>query len=230
MMVSHPAPDELLLDYAVGATGPGKSLLVATHLAMCDDSRARMEMMDAIGGAVLESMAEATLRRVTADSVLALLDDDDELLERRPSPAPRRTKESVTLGGTLGGTRVPAPLGAYADCIESKSAWRRLGFGLSAAELPVSTPDGKTQLLLARPGIRILEHTHLGEEAVLVLKGAFVDGGERYGPGDVAVNDGSTTHAPVIDDGEPCLCLAVTEAPIHFVGRYGRLFNLFNRF
>lgn len=230
MMVNHPAPDELLLDYAVGSTGPGKSLLVETHIAMCDESRVKVEMMDAIGGAVLESMVDATMRTVTADSVLALAEDRTDVLERPLGSRRLPTTRSVTLAGRLPGVNVPGPLGAYADCIESPASWRNLGLGIAAAELPVSTPERKTQLLLAKPGVRVLEHTHLGEEAVLVLTGAFWDDGERYGPGDVAVNDGSTTHRPLIDDGEPCLCLAVTEAPIRFVGPHGWLLNLFNRF
>lgn len=234
MMVRHPAPDELLLDYAVGATGPGKSLLVETHLAMCGDSRMRVEMMDAVGGAVLEELAGTAVQEVTADRVLALAEAEDPGSDMARSPMAYQPRSAPAtqrpLGGPLQGAAVPAPLARYADSIESPSSWRRLGLGVAAAELPVSTPDGKTQLLLAKPGVKVFEHTHLGEEAVLVLKGAFWDNGERFGPGDVAVNDGSTTHAPVIDDGEVCLCLAVTEAPIRFVGRHGWILNLFNRF
>lgn len=224
MNVRHPAPDELLLDYAVGATGPGKSLLVACHLAMCDEARARFALLEQIGGAVLDSIAPDRLERVTAERVLGAIDGEIPVLAR-----PVRTAvgtKPVEVDGIL----LPPALAAHAERIADRRSWRRLGRGVEAAELPVSTAEAKTQLLRAAPGVRIVEHTHMGEEAVLLLNGAFHDNGERYGVGDVAVNDGATTHSPVIDDEDVCLCLAVTEGPIRFVGRGAWLLNLFNRF
>ena len=65
---------------------------------------------------------------------------------------------------------------------------------------------------------------------VLVLKGAFWDDGVRYGPGDVAVCEDGTVHSPRIDDGDDCLCLAVTEAPVRFTGLAGLVLNRICRF
>lgn len=225
MNVQHPAPDELLLDHASGAAAPGKSLLVLTHASMCEDARRRLVLLEQIGGAVLETIAGSRLSRVTADGVLDALDDDEAL------PAGELGAGLAQRGPVeFEGIRLPGPLGAYADFIADKKSWRKLGMGVEAVELPVSRPEAKTQLLRARPGVKIFEHTHLGEEAVLLINGAFYDNGERYGVGDVAVNDGATTHAPVIADDDVCLCLAVTEGPIRFVGRAGWVLNLFNRF
>ncbi|NJO37639.1 MAG: anti-sigma factor, partial [Rhizobiales bacterium] len=71
---------------------------------------------------------------------------------------------------------------------------------------------------------------HVGREVVLVLEGAFRDDGVRFGPGDVAVAEDGTIHTPQIERGADCLCLAVTEAPVHFTGALGLLLNRFSRF
>jgi len=232
MMVRHPVPDELLLDYAVGSAGPGKALLVATHLNMCEASFERYGMLKAVGGALLESLEGERLEGISANSVLerAAAGDDDghARAARHVPPAGRR---SVPLsGGKLGDIELPQPLARLADEAANPHAWRALGFGVHAAILSASTPRAKTQLLHARPGVRIFKHTHVGEELVLILKGAFWDGDERFAAGDVVVKDGETVHSPVIDDAEDCLCLAVTEGPIRFVGPWGWLLNRFNRF
>ena len=230
MNVSHPAPDELLLDYAAGAISPGKALLVATHLAVCPESRTRLELMRRIGGALLDLAAGDAIEMVTAEGVLALAGED--ALERETAGQRHRGGTGTAAGPRrpVGSEPLPWPISAYHAVIADRRGWRRLGLGVEAVELPVSMPNAKTQLLRARPGVRIPEHTHIGEEAVLVLKGAFTDDGVRFAAGDVAVSDDQTVHAPVIDDGEICLCLAVTEGPIRFVGRGAWALNLVNRF
>lgn len=224
MNVHHPAPDELLLDHASGAAAPGKSLLVLTHVAMCPQARERLMLLEHLGGVLVAGLGGSRLNRVSADAVLARVGADDE----RPD-APEAAKASVA-PRVVDGMRLPGPLAAYADVVADRRRWRTLGLGVEAVELPVSTPEAKTQLLRAQPGVRIAEHTHLGEEAVLLINGAFYDNGERYAAGDVAVSDSATTHAPTISDGDVCLCLAVTEGPIRFVGPAGWLLNCFNRF
>jgi putative transcriptional regulator len=230
MNVRHPVPDELLLDYAVGSTGPGKSLLVATHLAMCPSSQERYAMLQEVGGELLESLDGCRLERISVDAVLARAEAISGDEPPTPPSTAKRPAPSGPLGGKLEGIDLPSPLLPLAHQVQGAGAWRRLGIGVEAAVLPATTRQTKVQLLRAKAGVRIIEHTHLGEELVLILKGAFWDAGEYYGPGDVAVMDSSTTHAPVIDDACECLCLAVTEGPIRFVGSYGWLLNMFNRF
>ncbi|MAK77163.1 MAG: transcriptional regulator, partial [Nisaea sp.] len=38
----------------------------------------------------------------------------------------------------------------------------------------------------------------------------------RYGRGDFQELDGEIEHQPWVDGGEPCICLAVTDAPLRF--------------
>lgn len=225
MNVRHPVPDEILLDYVAGCASPGKGLLVETHLAMCDRSLEHFLMLQEVGGALLDTLEAAPLEGVSADAVLARASTGSE-----GEPAAGRAERPQRRDAVeLCGTRLPAPLADTAEALDRRS-WRRLGFGVEAALLPCSTPRGRTQLLHARPGIKILPHTHEGEELVLVLRGGFWDRGEYFGPGDVAVSNDAQLHAPVIDDAEPCLCLAVNEGPIRFVGPTGWLLNRINRF
>lgn len=229
MNVRHPVPDEILLDSASGSASPGKELLVQTHLAMCDDSRARFGVLEQVGGALLEALEDASLERVNAESVLARAADLPDPHARGSDPlamSPASEASPVQLCGTV----LPPPLTADGRQALDRSAWRTLGRGVQAALLGCSTPRGRTQFLYAKPGVRIMPHTHEGEELVLVLRGAFWDGDAYFGPGDVAVNDDSRVHAPVIDSAEPCLCLAVTEGPIRFVGPAGWILNRMNRF
>lgn len=226
--VRHPVPDEILLDYVAGSASPGKALLVATHLAMWAPSQARHAMLAEVGGALLETLQGVRLERASAQAVLAL-DDRPPAGRERAASGPATMAEpqaSVALCGTV----LPSPLAAGGAEAADRRAWRTLGRGVAAALLSCSTPRGRTQFLRARAGAKIFPHTHEGEELVLVLKGAFWDEGERFGPGDVAVNDGSRVHAPVIDEAEECLCLAVTEGRIRFVGPAGWFLNRVSRF
>jgi putative transcriptional regulator len=45
----------------------------------------------------------------------------------------------------------------------------------------------------------------------------------------VAEADHEVDHRPVADEGEDCLCLVVTDAPLKLTGRLGRLVNPFVR-
>ncbi|RMH44225.1 MAG: transcriptional regulator, partial [Alphaproteobacteria bacterium] len=40
---------------------------------------------------------------------------------------------------------------------------------------------------------------------------------------DIEVADASLEHTPVADEGEPCICLAATDAPLRFHGLIPRL-------
>ena len=65
-------------------------------------------------------------------------------------------------------------------------------------------------------GTAVPEHSHKGRELTLVLKGAFKDEIDHFGPGDIELADGHTHHTPVASDDEDCICLAVTDAPLKF--------------
>ena len=74
-----------------------------------------------------------------------------------------------------------------------------------------------------RAGKAVPQHTHEGNELTLVLEGSFHDELGRYARGDLAITDPTVEHRPVADEGQDCLCLAVTDARLRLTGPLGRL-------
>jgi len=80
-----------------------------------------------------------------------------------------------------------------------------------------------------KAGAALPQHTHEGAEYTLLLTGGFSDETGHYRRGDVAIADPSIDHRPVADEGEDCICLAVTDAPLRLTGRFGRYLNFLAR-
>ena len=53
--VSHHIPEDILAAYAAGSLPHAFSVVVAAHISLCDECRATLEAVDALGGALLES-------------------------------------------------------------------------------------------------------------------------------------------------------------------------------
>ena len=64
----HPS-DATLLVYAAGALGEGLSLAVAGHLAFCSACRDAVGAGDAIGGALLDTLAPVGLSAAAHDAI-----------------------------------------------------------------------------------------------------------------------------------------------------------------
>ena len=228
-----PLPEELLLDYAAGTTSPAIGLLMATHLSMSSESRAVFSMMQTLGGALLDDLDDEPLERISASSVLVAADAEEDRSDLAPPPGAMgfaRTRPRDGMPETFEEDSLPAPLKLAEAEIGGDQRWRRLGFGVAATKLAVSTGRERAHLLWARGGTDIAAHRHVGREVVLVLKGSFWDNGIRYGAGDVALSEDGTVHSPHIDREEDCVCLAVTEAPVHFTGFSGFILNRICRF
>jgi putative transcriptional regulator len=228
-MARHHPPEEMLLDYAAGALGEAESLLVATHLALCTACRADVAAMEAVGGALLETIPagpEATpgLDDVLA-SVMARLDEPDAARIAVRPPA-------------SGGARpaLPEPLRSYLGCDIAGIPWQPVMRGLDERPIDLggrgagSRAGAKVRMLRIHPATAMPQHTHRGREMTLVLAGGFRDATGHYGRGDLALTDASVDHTPVADADEACVCLVATEAPVRLTGVLGRLFNPFVRF
>jgi putative transcriptional regulator len=64
-------------------------------------------------------------------------------------------------------------------------------------------------LVWARPGARHPRHRHLGDEVILVLRGAVRDERGVYGPGQVCRSRAGSVHSEEAMPGEDCLCYVV---------------------
>lgn len=204
----HPS-EALVLSYAAGALAEAEALAVSAHLALCPQCRRLVAAAEAVGGALLEESAPVSMAAGGLRAVLARLDT----AEAPPASPPAR-------GGALPG--LPQPLADYADAAVAAGGWRLAGPGVQ--QLRLSTSGGaQARLLRLKPGTPLPRHTHRGCELTLVLQGSYSDKLGRFGRGDMAELDETVDHRPVVDQGETCVALVVTDAPLRFRGLLARL-------
>lgn len=210
MSVRHHLSDELLLSYAAGDLAEGWSLAVATHLALCPECRARLARFEAEAGALLE---EVHPDQADIEGSWAAL---RERLSDAAAVPPRREAAMRT-------PVLPEPLRSYLGADADGLKWKPLGRG--AFHIRVATGDGETSVRLLRipAGKPVPEHSHGGRELTLVLAGSFRDGDAVFARGDIEEADETVEHQPVAGEGEDCICLAVTDAPLKFKSRFLRL-------
>lgn len=212
--IKHHLTDQLLIGYAAGSLPEAFSLVIATHVSLCDDCRARLGAFEALGGEVLEQAAAAPLDAASLAATLRLIGDSGPA--RRDPAKPVRT------------SLFPAPLCDYVGGDLDSVRWRRIGGGVAQAILPTSSA-ASVRLLRIPGGAKVPDHGHRGLELTLVLQGAFRDDSDRFGPGDIEVADEAMVHRPVAEVGPDCICLAATDAPLRFQGLLPRLAQAFMR-
>ncbi len=215
-MLRHHPDDELLFDYAAGSLSEPVALIVATHMALCPACRSEVARFEAMGGAMMAELPPYSVEGLL-DGLMARLDEPEKV-----AAAATRDKSASSPGDM----RVPQPLRGYLGKGLESLAWKSMP-GVREAEILAEREDFKTRLLQISPAKAMPLHTHEGMEYTLVLTGGFTDGDRHYLRGDVAVADEEVNHQPVADPGEPCLCLAVTDAPLRLTGPLGRLLNPF---
>jgi putative transcriptional regulator len=206
MEIRHHAPDALLMGYAAGTLPEAFNLVIATHVSLSDDARARLGAMEAVGGSVLDGC--------TAEMAAGSL---DRALDRVSTTPQANARVPLRADGVF-----PAPLADFVGHGLDDVRWASVGMGVKQAIL--RNDGGATVRLLRIPAGRAMpDHGHGGMELTLVLQGAFVDGNNRYGRGDLEVADQDMDHTPVAAAGEDCICLAATDAPLRFRGWLPRL-------
>lgn len=213
--IKHHLTDALLMAYAAGSLPEAFDLVVATHVSMCDDCRARMLAFDAVGGAVIEGTGGVAMGADSLAATLAMIADT--------APEPRARPSAARAGRVF-----PAPLADYAGGDLDAVKWRRVGGGVADAILR-TRGDATVRLLRIPGGVAVPDHGHRGMELTLVLKGAFCDGSEQFRAGDVEVAGDETVHKPVAMPGEDCICLAATDAPLRFNALIPRIAQSFLR-
>jgi putative transcriptional regulator len=212
--MSHPAPEELLLDYAAGTLAAGPALAVALHVALDPAARRTVERLGVLGGALMEGEGLSALEGAPFDEALlqsTLSRLDGIAVEPRPAPyVPRPGIEWA-----------PPPLARH---LESGMRWKRVFGGFE--EMRLGLPgEHRVSLLRLEPGRGLPMHRHVGEEYTVVLQGGYTDSTGNYGVGDFAVGPGPNEHEPIADPGPACIALIVIEKPIVLTGPFGRLLN-----
>ena len=214
MLIRHHLSDQLLMAYAAGSLPEAFSLVVATHVSLCDECRARLGAFEAVGGAVLEEAPESPVSAGSLAATMQLIRDRG----KDPIPAPRPVRRGL----------FPEPLRAYVGGDVEAVRWRLIGGGVRQAILPTAR-DASVRLLYIPAGQAVPDHGHGGMELTQVLQGAFRDEDERFGPGDVEIATEDTQHTPVAEAAADCICLAATDAPLRFNALIPRLAQPFLR-
>lgn len=208
MNTAHKLGDEWLLSYAAGALNPGRSLMVASHLAYHDDLQETVAHAETIGGSLLESLHDADVSDRVLDQLMTRLDN-----ETVPEVKPARST----------GVQMPQPILDFMDSDMDALKWRLMGPGMHNARLWNGPNDERLWLLKARGGTVMPEHGHNGEEWTLVLKGSFQTSSGHFATGDIEVADQDIEHQPLIDQDEECICLVLTTGPIRLKSLIGRI-------
>lgn len=213
--INHHLTDSILMGYAAGTLPEAFNLMVATHVSLCDECRARLEGFEAVGGAVLEQRAsnEVAMNEGSLAATLSLIAGGAQDEIRVP---------------TVANSVLPGPLQSYVGGDLDDVQWRAVGMGVKQAILPTSK-DASARLLFIPAGAAMPDHGHQGLEMTMVLQGAFQDEDDYFARGDVEVADTDTHHTPVADIHEDCICLAVTDAPLQFQGLLPKIAQRFAR-
>ncbi|MEL0438068.1 ChrR family anti-sigma-E factor [Phycobacter sp. K97] len=198
--ITHHIPDELLIAYAAGNLDQAFSLVLATHISMCDECRARLGAHEAVGGAMLEEFAASDQSiSVSSDMKARLMDALDD-----PYEAPPVYERSGVF---------PAPVMEALGGLPPK--WKPLGMGVRQSILSHGK-NGSVRLLYIPGGQAVPDHGHNGLELTLVLQGAFSDETGQFGVGDMEIANSDLEHTPIADEGPACICLAATDAALRF--------------
>lgn len=194
---------------------PGLRLMEATAAVLRGDRRPPRDA-DALGGAFLEDEIPLAMAGDAADQALARIDGLEAIDDRARDAAKRASRG---LGEMLD---LPDPLReAVFDALAQGRKWRFLGFGIRGLKLTVGG-EGETELLRIEPGHGVAPHDHGGEEYTLVITGAFHDGHEHFGPGDVNIAQPGFVHAPLAEKDEVCYALGVSlGGGARFEGAFG---------
>ncbi len=214
---THHPESEALLAYAAGSLDQANAVLVATHLALCPHCRTEVGRLEAIGGALTESIDPAPLAPDALAAVMARLDEPEP--EIRPALTVEYDDDTLR--------SVPRPLRDYLGGSLSALPWKWRGPAIREVPLAIGDGSARASLLRVRPGGALPSHTHSGNEATLVLCGAFDDGFGRFGRGDVSTATSDLDHRPVAATDAECICFAVIEGSLRLTGPVGRLFNRF---
>jgi putative transcriptional regulator len=201
--------DALLAAYSAGTLDPSLHALVASHLLMKPDSRDFVRALENLAAAELDQIKPEALSR--RDERLA------SIFNEEPVRQPARS---------YGSSILPTPLQHYLGQDLQAIRWRTKLPGVKEFRVE-GKGRGEASLIWVRAGRRMPSHTHEGSEVTLVLKGGFSDVTGHYARGDIAIAESDLDHKPMTDANEDCICFAVTDAPLHLTGPFGRLLDRF---
>ena len=212
MSLLHHPDEDILSGHAMGRLTRGQGLVIEAHLAHCPVCRAGVDQMEAVGGALLETLPPANLATDALAQALVRLDAPEP-----PPPPPKAAPAG------LEGIDVPAILG---DLPIGRRRWLAPGVWMRPL-LSERGGESNTYLIRAAARMQLVQHGHNGPEFTCVLKGAYRDPTGGYGAGDFQFADKGLDHGPLADPDGECICLISAEGPMQMRGLIGKLMQPF---
>ena len=214
----HPDIDDLV-EFSAGAMSPGPALCISTHLEFCDQCRQRVDGLNELGSALLESIDPVSVTGTLLENVWSLIEqaESGDAVSKNQSSEEKALAHSELLN-------IPRPLRSLVRQGWSQLPWEKISSALDMAVLPVGDTDYQVALSRTRPGHAVGSHDHRGREWTVVIDGAFSDSQGVYQNGDLKVCDSGQVHNPVTSQGGDCLCLTAQQGPIKFTG-WRRILN-----
>lgn len=197
-----------LADYAAGNLSPAKHLIIKAQKELSETVAALIALEERSAGQGLDDISEQPLSSSFLTRVIEVLppqnstdfEKEFSVNDNDCDPVFEKAINSITWRRYIPGIAVHNVIG---------SRW----FG----------GDDRLYMFNAKAGSKVPEHSHRGEEWVLVLKGSYTANGEVYRRGDLHIVTGDEPHSLHISDDEDCICLAMTQQPIKMKGLLPRV-------
>jgi len=174
-------PDELLLyEYATASADLAVAYAVSAHLQFCASCRSFVATLETIGGAAFAETDSIPVSTECLDRVMAALECEER---SAPLPAPLQF-----LSGSA----------ALGNCCEVAHKVTRTS--ILAGEKPIA------ELIEGGPRSVLPAHTHESQEIVVILRDSYSDHAGRFAIGDFVASEPGTSHQPIADSIEGCLC------------------------
>ncbi|WP_435250222.1 ChrR family anti-sigma-E factor [Vibrio sp. nBUS_14] len=227
-MIKHHPNSAILQDFVDGNLADSVSLIVASHVELCEHCQKQVSMLTA--QAADSAFESDSLELKLSDSEMdAFLVDDGEFdfdainqitadLSQAVEVAVEAQQETV-YNTTF---TIPRALNSVV-----RKDWMNLG-KISRARLDFDDESHHTSLLHIDKYGQVPCHTHKGFEITLLLEGSFEDEMGVYNKGDFIWLDGEHTHQPATKEG--CVCLTVSSDALYFTKGVSQLFNPLGRY
>lgn len=222
-MIKHHPNAAILKDFADGNLADSVSLIVSSHVELCEQCQKQVSMLTAqAADSVFES--DTAGLKLSDSEMDAFLSDDGEFdfdaidqITADMSQAVEVVVEAQqeTVSNTT--FTIPRALNSVA-----RKDWLNLG-KISRARLDFDDESHHTSLLHIDKDGQVPCHTHKGFEITLLLEGSFEDEMGVYNKGDFIWLDGEHTHQPATKEG--CVCLTVSSDALYFTKGVSQLFN-----
>ena len=207
MSIVHRPSDETLAAFAAGQLDEGLAVVVACHIEADQESRRRLRELEAVQGALLDTVEPVAMASGPTDAATA---------------APAKPASAAASMSEAGMPKVLRPYGF--------GPWRPIGIRIAMRRVEVPGADARVFMLRAGPGIALPHHKHTGFEWTTILAGAYEHEYGRYAAGDFDEADAEHDHTPRVDPVEGCTCIVAMTGSVQLQGWLGRLLQPLVRF